>query len=493
MNDDDLDQRLSRAGEAWRASQALPAVEVPAVRPRPAWVLPVAAAASVALLAGGVTLAATQLDRDDRSDPPPAASKGERWHPDLPPGVGPTAVPGAVPPVPQEVSYPAAEAAGTYTPRVFEAAGAPDCRGQDVRLDLEPAGPGEMRLVLSAKGDDVRCATGYRPNVQFRKDGKYVEVLEQQSDPRAGDWPSSVLVTTGQRAMTLSRWIGWCAGEGPEVDTVEVIDSDWSVMLPMPERAPCPVTDFEDDKLHLPFWSPEGFTFEPRESFGPIAARVVDRVEGPAGLPTWVVELTARRDVFLDTCPSWQVRQGDEEAGSWRLNCDGVPDHKDDGRPYLPAGEPVRFAIWVPYGDSQAPLIWVLRTPQGSVSVLLSSGPAAPTGAPRIVDENKANVHLFLSIFDEPLRFSISIDGSPVLSDARVEDGGSGIRAFHLAVPAGDHAVVIRTDSGLRRAVTLRVRDQGDLWAAADQVGTPSDRTGGSIEWRVQDTPMFFG
>ena len=492
LRDEELDRRLRAAGEAWRDEHQPVRVHVPGPRRR-AWVVPVAAAASVALLVGGAVVA-SRLTADRAAGPADTTQK--RWDPDLPPGLLPAEVPGTVPPVNQVVEFPRVEAAGTYTPRVWQAAGVRECSADDVSLTPEAGEvPGAVRLVLAAAADDVRCSVGWLPFLQYRGDGRNVEVPTAQQDPRPGEWPASVVVAADQRAVVETSWIGWCGGQDQPVDTLELTFTDnTQLRVAAPDAVPCPATDFADDELHLTGWAPEGFTFEKRDSFGPISARLVDTVTGPRGLPTWVVELTAAKDVDLDTCPSYEVRQGSEESASWRLNCDGVPHHREDGRPYLPAGTPVRFAIWVPYGGTDAALTWRLQTPSGAIAVPLTGGPDAPTGDPRRVVERDANLHLYVAVgFGEPVRLTMSIDGTQVVDDSFESQGQDAPTAVQLAVPAGSHRVVVTSDTGARRELTLDVPASGDQWAQLEVWDDPDADGNGSIEWTVQGSPMMFG
>jgi hypothetical protein len=59
----------------------------------------------------------------------------------------------------------------------------------------------------------------------------------------------------------------------------------------------------------------------------------------------FVVTLVARRDVALDPCPDYRIGDGTVPDRTYRLNCAAVPWHDAQGRPYLPAGRPVRFAM----------------------------------------------------------------------------------------------------------------------------------------------------
>ncbi len=492
MSDDELDRRLRVAGESWRAAHPLHEVPLPGRRPRPAWVAPLAAAASVALLAGGAAVAVEVMGGHEDGSAP-AGTDQERWDPDLPPGLLPADVPGAVPPVNQVVRFPAAEAAGAYTPRVWESEGVRSCRAGDVRLRAAADAPGSVRMTLSTTGPQVRCTVGQLPFLQYEKGGRPAEVETAKADPRPGDWPASVVVTADRPAVLDTSWTGWCA-PATTVDTVQLFFEDSSDLeVPAPAGASCDTVDFADDQMHYVGWEPEGFTFEPISSM-PVEARLVDTVEGPRGLPTWVVELTARRDVELSTCPSWEVRQGAEESASWRLNCAAVPDHRADGTPYLPAGEPVRFAIWVPYGGSSAALSWVLTTVDGPVTVPLTEGPEAPTGEPRRLVERDANVHVYVSVgFDEATEVSLSVDGTQVLDEPFRSQGQDVPTAVELAVPAGRHTVVLESGTGARREVTLGVPARGDRWVNLELWDDPATAGEGRFEWRVQDSPPAFG
>jgi hypothetical protein len=487
--DDELDRRLTEAGESWRAAHPLPDVQLPGRRPRPAWVAPLAAAAAVALLAGGATVAveATRGHRDGSA--PPADTGQRRWDPDLPPGLLPAEVPGAVPPVNQVVEAPRAEAAGRYDPAPSEAAGARPCTAADVRFNIEPSSPVAERLTLTAARPDVRCSVGRMPFLQFAAGERNVEVPTDYADPEPGDWPASVLVT-GDRRAVLETQYAWC--DAP-FDTLQLFFEDNSrqdIAVPTTTQS-CPLT--VDDTMRYRGWEPEGFTFRPVASM-PVDARLVDTVEGPRGLPTWVVELTAQgRDVPLDTCPSWEVRQGAEESASWRLNCAGVQTRRADGTPYLPAGEPVRFAIWVAYGGTDAALTWRLTTPDGPVTVPLTKGPEAPTGETRQVPERDANLHLWLSnqSFEDPeVGLTVSIDGTQLLDEELKVAGQHNFVQFHFAVAAGEHQVVVTSDTGARLERTITVPARGDRWASA--LFWTGEKKGQQdvLDWMFQDHPI---
>lgn len=495
MNDDDLDRRLSAAGEAWRDSHELPEVELPAERRRPAWVLPVAAAASVALLAGGVTLAASQLDRDTRSDPPPAAEQGERWDPDLPVGLVPAKIPDAVEPVNQPVEFPAAEVAGSYSPRLTDTVGQPACSASDVRFGIARGqGAQEVEFRLEVAGDDTTCVVSRYPFQQYTRDGKPVEVLTRTWDPGTGDWPAAVLITPDRPAVLWTSWVGWCGDPG--FDTVEMFFDDNSVKrLKVEGQLAACTGDVKSgfEKMRMIGWEPEGFSVRAPGSFAGLKARLVDEVKGPGGLPTWVVELTATKDdIDLATCPSWEVRQGDQEAASWRLNCDEVPFHHAGGTPYLKAGEPVRFAIWTSYGDTDAAQTWVLRTPEGQITVPLSEGPKAPSGEPRIVDEDAANLHLWLSnqsFEDAEVHLAVTVDGVQLVEDDFAVEGQHNFVQFHLALEPGRHTMVVTSDRGTSIERTITIPERGDRWAAALYWCCGPESTG-SLDWMFQDTPI---
>lgn len=502
MSDDDLDRRLDArlraAGEAWRSTRDLPEPQVPVpTARRRGWVVPVAAAASVALLAGAAVVLATALDGDgDRADVPPAAD-GPRWDPDLPPGLVPADVPGAVPPVNQPVTYPAAEVAGAFTPALTDVVERPQCSADDVDLGLGRGdGDGEVSFRLEAR-DGATCVVSRYPYLEYARDGEPVEVLARTPDPGAGDWPESVLVAPGRSAVLPTTWAGWC--EAPPFDTVVMFFDDNTDRRLGIEGAVTGCTgDPEDlpDRMVMTGWEPETWTLDPPADFSGLRARLVDEVRGPGGLPTWVVEVTAPRDVDLDTCPSWEVRQGDEESASWRLNCEAVPHRRGDGTPYLPAGEPVRFAVWTSYGDTDATLTWRLTTPDGPVSLSLSEGPQAPTGPPRLVAEQEANLHLLVSnqAFEQPeVGLTLSVDGV-VLVDQRFEvEGQHTYVPFEVAVPAGEHRVVLTSDTGARleRAVTIPAR--GDRWALASYWQDGGGEDDGRFDWLFEASPIGVG
>lgn len=500
---DDLDRRLGAAGEAWRAAQLTTVPPVPEDLGRHRWssrrwAAPLAVAASVALLSGGVALVADRVG--DTAGEQGAAGRagaegaegevGDRWHPDLPPGLEPADVPGAVAPVPQEVVSPRAEVAGEFTPSLTETVGKPACSADDITLGLS-RGDADGEVDLRVETDAGPCVLSRYPFLEFERDGRPTEVLTISPDPGPGDWPVSVLVTPDRAALLRTSWTGWCGAPPFDKILMYLDDNSLERLEVAGAVTACTITGGLPERMALDGWQPEGWRLDPPADFSNLRAALVRTVEGPRDLPTWVVELTSPRDLDLDTCPSWEVRQGDEESASWRLSCDGVRTRLPDGSPYLPMNTPVRFAVWVPYGDSDAALTWVLRTPDGEVSVPLSAGPEAPDGEPRLVAEQDANLHLWLSnqsFDDEEVRLAVEIDGVPLVDDDFAVEGQHNYVAFPIAVAPGEHTVVVTSDSGARVERVVRVPERGDRWAAAlywaGEDGTPS------LDWMFRDEPI---
>lgn len=120
------------------------------------------------------------------------------------------------------------------------------------------------------------------------------------------------------------------------------------------------------------------------------AARVVTAYDGlqadarltstpRTGRPlAFTVTLTARHDVPLDPCPDYTIGQYlGEQAREERyaLSCAAVPARDARGRPYLPAGQPVAFAMRTRL-LADAPglkFVWTLQVPQAPATAVLLS------------------------------------------------------------------------------------------------------------------------
>lgn len=109
----------------------------------------------------------------------------------------------------------------------------------------------------------------------------------------------------------------------------------------------------------------------------------------PGSTLTFEVTLTSARDLSLSPCPDFTISQrfsdDDETVERHGLNCEAVPYKEPDGAPYLPAGQPVTFAMEIVAPEVNVPhLTWTLQNPGKDKVVqgeLLVGVPAAP--APR--------------------------------------------------------------------------------------------------------------
>lgn len=495
-----LDARLREAGLRWREGRPprvhlFPVERVTSAGPRPPGRLrrwsPAVVAASVAVIVGAaVAVGGVLPGGGGETGRDAGATTGDGWDPAV--------VPGAVPPLRQDVTFPAVEVAGRYRPATSEAVGHPGCEADDVVVAAEPGAGDGVTFVMAAADDAVRCALSYYPSVEFTLGGDHVEVLTESPDPEVGDWPADVLVTSGRPAVLRTQWAGWCADPRP-VDTALVFlggNDDAVRVTDLPEAGECPGQPVADDAMHWVGWEPQGWVLEPAGSFDGVEARLVDTVTAADHRPTWVVELRATtRDVTLDPCPVWSVRVGSDRDGyAWnRLNCAGVPDRRADGTAYLPRGKRVRFAFFVTYGAVDAPLTWEMLLPGGRLLELpLAEGASAPVGEPRVVDDEDANLHLYVSnqSFDEPsVDVTVTMDGHQILSQGfDVKDQHHWV-LFPVAAAAGRHTLVVTSDTGAVKTIELTLPERGDRWTVIDYWTEPE---GGVFSWYTNDTPVGF-
>jgi hypothetical protein len=118
----------------------------------------------------------------------------------------------------------------------------------------------------------------------------------------------------------------------------------------------------------------------------------LDLTASPGETLRFTVTLTSPTDLPLDPCPDYRIVQVADDGAheeTQALNCAAVPFEDDRGRPYLPAGTPVRFEMRTtvagPAG-SEEKFSWALDTAEqkgigGTLTV--SRGPAqtGPTTA----------------------------------------------------------------------------------------------------------------
>lgn len=513
MDDSDIERRLNEAGERFRSRHDAD-FRAPDLSPYAgrnegirwgAWA-PVGAVAAVAAMIIGVFWAGTLFDgRPGRTvDGSAAEQGGSSWDPDLPKGVGPVRVPGAIPPINEMMDWPWVEMANSFRPRADIASGHPYCLLRQLDLSAEIV-DGSFAFVARLKPGEEACRMSGYASFEWSKAGRFVKVLGGAVDPVIGQWPADPLITARRGAVVKASLEDWCT-VAPNVDTTTFFDHKSGVakVTDFPATG-CPEQAVGDDgELFLPtsYWQPEGWRAEPvRGDFSGLKVRLVDTVtkDYPGtnwdGTLTWVIELTATdHDIDLDPCPGYQVGLGamdQQDSATRRLNCQAVRQRRADGTPYLKKGKRVRFAIWG-NGPTDAPETLRLIVPGESLELPLTEGAAAPTGEPRLVDEADANLHLYISnqSFDDPdAPVRLTIDGVIIVDQSFAVEGQHNWVPFEVALAAGTHQIEITGANGAKETATLEVPAHGDLWAVADYWVTQGK---GSFDWHVSDHGIGF-
>jgi hypothetical protein len=384
MNDalDEIDRRLREYAPRWRAAQPPPPAVDPArlragertlfrrpriVRPtgqrRAAgrlrrWGPALAVAAAVAVLAAGI---AVIRSHSARPAPQPAAT------PSATPGVVAWApLPASGSGVPVTTVPPSPDPAG--------ADGLPSCRAAQLRVSTVPTGAGGTRYLVLAITSTARCRLGGYPTVTALDRGGHTLAVPVQRDASTGQYDHPVAVGGGAAATLRLSWSNaWCAAEITIAKLrVDLPEGGGSVTTEGFGTSICYGTPGSGGKapITVGVFTPQDYTpARAVTAFDGVSAQVAAPASVAAsGRLRFVVTLTAPagRDVPLDPCPDYKILFGGESgstAASHALNCAAVPYRDTAGRPYLPAGIPVRFDMQADTPQSAAPaakLVWQL-------------------------------------------------------------------------------------------------------------------------------------
>lgn len=389
---DPMDQRLREYAARWRDTAApSPAPGVDRLRSgrrsaRPWWLAAASAAAVAAVILGG-----TQLVGDD----------GNR-HPSEPPGTAkPTgtaepgnsvvpwaALPATHPRIPTETTPP--------SPDPAEAAGKPACRAADLRATSTggAAAGTYARIVRLSLVGSIPCRLEGFPDLVLLDRGGPADIPLVR-DTETSTYRHPVLVSPGHPAVLRLSWTrDWCATPVHN-DEVRMTLPGGGLTFPGLGGSGCYGTPGSGTRAPIvvePFQPVRWRDAVARSAYAAVDVGGNLDLTATTGAPVdFTVTLTSPEDLVLDPCPDFRIVQTDtaahEEAHA--LNCAAVPDRDGHGRPYLPAGMPVMFAMRTTAGPP-APykLSWELDTVDekgvsGNLTVADEpSGTGSPTADP---------------------------------------------------------------------------------------------------------------
>lgn len=354
MNDapDEIDRMLREYAPRWRAAQpAPPAVDLarlatqrPAGR-RARWIPVVAVAAAVIALAAGIGFARSYLPAPSR--PPVTAT---------PSPVTTTSSPGVVPWAPLPPSgarVPTTTLPGSPDPALAE--GLPPCRAENLHVTSQMGAAAGTRGIAVTITSTSRCRLGGYPSVTaLSRTGRTLAVPVER-DESTGQYTHPFAVASDSPAKLQLWWSsGWCAAE---IDIaklrLDLPDGGGALTIEGFGPSACFGTPGSGEKapIRVGRFTPPDFTPDQVVSvFNGVSARIIAPESVTAGERlrfTVVLTAPAGRDIALDPCPDYTISvyvNGPTEA-SYALNCATVPYRDAAGRPYLPAGTPVRFEM----------------------------------------------------------------------------------------------------------------------------------------------------
>jgi hypothetical protein len=357
---DDLDQRLRAYAERWRGRLPEPArphaVATPTDAHRSRWLIPLIAAAVLAV-AVGITYASRG---SQRPEPPPSDT----------PGVVPWApLPATHPTLPTQTTPP--------SPDPADVAAARACTDAD--LDHSPpqtdgaGGTTYLTVTLVLTGPSP-CRLEGRPDVLLLDHGAPVDVPVQpwQQGGESGT-VQPVLVTPAHPAVATVAWAVSHTCPAVDNDRIEITLSAGFTPFSIRGfgRSTCSPGDAASAVLVDTIRSrDEGQAQVTSPYDGLRASGDLDLTAQPGEPVHFEVTLTSAHDVVLDPCPDYAILTSAGEQ-RYALNCAAVPHHDAQGRPYLPSGMPVTFAMQADPGTQSTPkFLWSLATPESAADVV---------------------------------------------------------------------------------------------------------------------------
>ena len=386
--EDPMDARLRQYAVRWRdAAAPPPAVDADGLRPgrrspRSWWVAAVSAAAVAAVIVGGTQLVGN--DRDGRpSDPAGTGQPTETAKPgdDVVPWA---ALPATHPQLPTETTPP--------SPDPAEAAGKPPCRASDLRAATSggaAAGTHSVNVRLALVGSSPCRLEGY-PDLVLLDRGRPVDIPLRRDG--AGAYPGPVLVAAGHPGVLRLSWSSdWCSAPVRN-DSIRMALPGGSLTFRGFGGSSCYGTPGSGSRAPVDVTPFQPLTWRDAAVRSPYADLQVgadlDVAVAAAAPLEFTITLTSPTDLVLDPCPDYRIVQNAEDGEhqeAYALNCAAVPHKDDQGRPYLPAGTPVRFAMRTTVagqGPSMEKLGWTLDTAdqKGVAGTLTVSAGPAQTG-----------------------------------------------------------------------------------------------------------------
>ncbi|GAB4003078.1 hypothetical protein [Nocardioides ultimimeridianus] len=427
--DDAMDDRLTRAGQAWRADLPAPAEPVlaasSAVRRR-RWLVPATAAAMVLVVAGVAAVIGRGADKTPAAGPDPAVvpwADLPATHPRMP-----VRVVGGVSPA-QLAAAPVC-GAGDLRPGAVQHDGAMGTEYLDVALHL------------SAGHQPCRIDARY-PDVVLTTSGGGTVPVGRSPVGLSGNRPRSVLVTPAAPAEVV---VAWSATH--DCRNVDNTGAQWRLGTVAFQttgfgRTSCNPGEGPQQPYALPVTP--GYSahrVSPYDGLDVSGHLVLTAQPGRA--VDFTVTLTSRHDLSLDPCPDYRIAaytgvKGADVVTDHALNCAAVPYRTPSGTPYLPAGVPVTFAMRMQAPRVDAPkLVWELIAPPshpargGSISVGPPASPGTLTG--RVTMDGMTSITVRSGTVT-----LVGDDGSRTV--ARIASDGT----YRASVPAGAYTLVVST------------------------------------------------
>ena len=379
----DLDERLRQYAERWRdAAPTAPPVDGARLEShrragRAWWLAGLSAAAIVVAIVSGTLLAG----HDPTAPPRPL-------HTATPTDgvVAWAALPPTHPQIPATTTSP--------SPDPAETEGKPECRASDLRATATggaAAGTYYRNVRLSLVGRRPCVVAGY-PDLELLDRGVPADIPLQTIQDRPYEHP--VLVAEGHPALLRLRWTSdWCA---PPVhnDSIRLILPGGSLEFAGLGGSQCYGTPGSGSRAPIlmePFQPVEWRDGKVRTAYAQVRpSGDIPQTSVAGATMRFTVTLTSPRDLVLDPCPDYEMVQAGTDTPhveSYALNCAAVPYKDDQGRPYLPAGTPVRFAMQTTAGVAGTyKFSWSLDTAEhlgiGTVLTVTPATPGTPSALP---------------------------------------------------------------------------------------------------------------